>query len=308
LFSKLPKKVRVIEVGMRDGLQNEKDFIPTKEKIKLINRLSETGLSQIEITSFVSPKVMPQLADNMEVAASIERKDPINYTALVPNKRGLDSAQAAGIKDIVFFLSASEGHSLKNINKSVKEALVIGEGVVNEASAAGMKVRVNLSTVFGCPFDGPTEPQKVQDICRDLLAMGVYEIAISDTIGVANPRQVADVINLLAEDIDLGKIAVHFHDTRGSGLANVLAALQCGITTIDSSFGGLGTCPYTSGASGNIATEDLVYMLHGMGIETGINLDQLVNCSKDAQNIVGRPLPSKYLQTKTAFSNNPGKN
>lgn len=298
MFSKLPKKVKVVEVGMRDGLQNEKDFIPTAEKIKLINKLSETGLSQIEITSFVSPKAMPQLADNMEVATSIERKGHINYTALVPNKRGLEGAKAAGIKDIVFFLSASEGHSMKNINKSVKEALLVGEEVVKEAAAAGIKVRVNLSTVFGCPFDGPTDPQKVLQICWDLLAMGVYEVAISDTIGVANPRQVAEVINLLTEDIDLGKIAVHFHDTRGSGLANVLAALQCGITTVDSSFGGLGKCPYTSGASGNIATEDLVYMLHGMGIETGIDLDRLVSCSLDAQRILGRPLPSKYLQTK----------
>jgi len=299
LFSKLPEKVKVVEVGMRDGLQNEKDFIPTAAKIKLINKLSETGLSQIEITSFVSPRAMPQLADNMDVAVSIARKGHINYTALVPNKRGLDSAQAAGIEDIVFFLSASEGHSMKNINKSVKDALLVGEEVVKEASAAGIKVRVNLSTVFGCPFDGLTDPRKVLEICRDLLDMGVYEVAISDTIGVANPRQVAEVINLLAEEIDLGKIAVHFHDTRGSGLANVLAALQCGIAIIDSSFGGLGTCPYTSGASGNIATEDLVYMLHGMGIETGIDLDLLVNCSLEVQRILGRPLPSKYLQTKT---------
>jgi len=188
---------------------------------------------------------------------------------------------------------------MKNINKSVKDALLVGEEVVKEASAAGIKVRVNLSTVFGCPFDGLTDPRKVLEICRDLLDMGVYEVAISDTIGVANPRQVAEVINLLAEEIDLGKIAVHFHDTRGSGLANVLAALQCGIAIIDSSFGGLGTCPYTSGASGNIATEDLVYMLHGMGIETGIDLDLLVNCSLEVQRILGRPLPSKYLQTKT---------
>lgn len=299
MFNKLPERVRVVEVGMRDGLQNEKVFVPTEEKINLINKLSETGLCQIEITSFVSPKVMPQLADNMEVAHNIARQDGINYTALVPNKRGLESAKATGIKEVVFFLSATEGHSMKNINKSVKEALRVGEEVVQEASAAGIKVRVNLSTVFGCPFDGPINPQKVLQICRELLAMGVYEVAISDTIGVANPRQVAEVINLLAGEIELGKIAVHFHDTRGSGLANVLAALQCGITTIDSSFGGLGTCPYTSGASGNIATEDLVYMLHGMGIETGINLEQLVRCSQMAQKMLGRTLPSKYLQTRT---------
>lgn len=297
MFSRVPRKVKVIEVGMRDGLQNEKAIIPTAEKIKLINKLSQTGLAQIEITSFVSPKVMPQLADSSEVAVSIERQEQIVYSALVPNIKGLDSAKAAGIKDIVFFMSASETHSMKNINKSVNEALQMGEEVVQAALSAGMTIRTNLSTVFGCPFDGPTNPQKVLEICQALLDMGVHEVAICDTTGIASPRQVAEITNLLAQDIDLRKLAVHFHDTRGSGIANSLAALQCGITTFDSSFGGLGECPYTSGASGNIATEDLVYMLHNMGVETGIELDKLVQCSQDAQRILGRTLPSKYLQS-----------
>lgn len=302
MYSRVPQRVKIIEVGMRDGLQNEKAIIPTAEKVKLINRLSQTGLSHIEITSFVNPKVMPQLADSSEVAAAIKRQDQIIYSALVPNIKGLAGAKAAGIKSIVFFMSASETHSQKNINKSVKEALKMGEEVVRAALAEGMNIRTNLSTVFGCPFDGPTDPREVRGICQELLAMGVHEVAICDTTGIANPRQVAEVINLLVQDIDLGKLAVHFHDTRGSGIANALAALQCGITTFDSSFGGLGECPYTSGASGNIATEDLVYMFHNMGVETGIDLDKLVECSQAAQRLLGRQLPSKYLQCVSQMS------
>lgn len=299
MFEKLPRKVKVVEVGMRDGLQNEKNFIPTQEKIRLINMLNQTGLEQIEITSFVSPKWIPQLADSLEVAVSIERSQNITYSALVPNNRGLDSAQVAGIKEVVFFLSASESHSRKNINKSVKEAIRIGKDVINQALSVNIKVRANLSTVFGCPFDGPTESQKVLEICQELLSAGVYEVAISDTTGVANPKQVSDVVNFLSHDIDLNKIAVHFHDTRGSGLANALAALQCGISTFDSSFGGLGGCPFAPGASGNIATEDLVYMFHGMGVKTGISLNKLVDCSRYAQKLLERKLPSKYLQAST---------
>lgn len=300
MFEKLPRKVKIVEVGMRDGLQNEKNFVPTKKKIKLINMLNQTGLTQIEITSFVSHKWIPQLADSLEVASSIDRKANITYSALVPNIRGLDSAQAAEIKEVSFFLSASESHSLKNINKSVKEALKLGKEVINKALAMNIRVRANLSTVFGCPFDGPTEPQKVLEICQELLSAGAYEVAISDTTGIANPKQVSEVVTFLSQDIDLSKIAVHFHDTRGSGLANALAALQCGITTFDSSFGGLGGCPFAPGASGNIATEDLVYMLHSMGVETGINLEKLVECSRYAQNFLDRNLPSKYLQASTS--------
>lgn len=299
MFDKLPHKVKIVEVGMRDGLQNEKEFIPTQEKVRLINMLSQTGLKHIEITSFVSPKWIPQLSDSLDVATSVQQREEVTFTALVPNLRGLDTAKIAGLKEIAFFLSASESHSLKNINKSVAEALEVGGEVIKSALVSGIRVRVYLSTVFGCPFDGPTDLRNVLEICRALLDYGAYEVSISDTTGVANPRQVVEVVNFLAENIDINKIAVHFHDTRGSGLANALAALQSGVTTFDSSFGGLGGCPFAPGASGNIATEDLVYMFHSMGVETGIALDKLVECSKYAQKILNRILPSKYLHTCT---------
>ena len=300
MLKKLPLKVKIVEVGMRDGLQNEKEFIPTKEKVNLINMLSETGLRHIEITSFVSPKWIPQMADNVEVAGSINQNKKVVYDALVPNLKGLDSAKLAGLKEIAYFLSASESHSMKNINKSVEEALIEGEKVIKGALNARMKVRVYLSTVFGCPFDGPTNPSKVLDLCQKLLNMGVYEVSISDTTGVANPKQVTEVVKLLSKNLDVNKIAVHFHDTRGSGLANALAALDSGITTFDSSFGGLGGCPFAPGASGNIATEDLIYMLHSMGVKTGVNLDKLVAASRYAGKIIGRTLPSKYLQASNS--------
>lgn len=296
MFKHLPAKVKIVEVGMRDGLQNEKGFIPTEEKVKLINMLSQTGLTQIEITSFVSPKWIPQLADNIEVSGLIERNKAVAYTALVPNLKGLDTAKRAELKEISFFLSASESHSRKNINKGIAESLITGAEVIKEAKAAGMRVRVNLSTVFGCPFDGPTDPNKVLEICQELLIQDVYEVSLGDTTGVANPKQVAQLVDFLAGHIDIHKLAMHFHDTRGSGLANVLAALLSGITTYDSSFGGLGGCPYAAGASGNIATEDLIYMLESMGIETGIDLDELIKCSLYVQSLIGRVLPSKYLQ------------
>lgn len=303
MFENIPQKVKIVEVGMRDGLQNESTFIPTSEKIHLINLLSESGLNHIEITSFVSAKWIPQLADNKEVANTIDKKEGIMYSALVPNLKGLESAKSVGIEEIAFFLSASESHSMKNINKSINEAIVTGKKLIKEALNSGLRVRAYLSTVFGCPYDGETNPKKVVDICNELIKEGVYEVAISDTIGVANPKQVSEVIDILADNIDLNKIAVHFHDTRGTGLANALTALQCGITTFDSSLGGLGGCPYAPGASGNIATEDLIYMLHSMGIETGIDLDKLVDCSLYAQGILDRKLPSKYLQTYSSNCN-----
>ncbi len=282
---------------MRDGLQNEKEFIPTSEKLKLIELLSETGLQQIEVTSFVSPMWIPQLADSSEIYRAVKQKEGVTYTALVPNLKGLAKAKLVGIKEIAFFLSASESHSKKNINKSIQEALKVGEEVIREALASGLRVRVYLSTVFGCPFDGPTDPQKVLELCCQLLALGVYEIAISDTTGIANPKQVAQMVDFLAKDLDISKIALHLHDTRGSGLANVLAGLTHGITSFDSSFGGLGGCPFAPGASGNIATEDLVYMLESMGVETGVELNKLAECSDTAQRLLGRKLPSKFLQT-----------
>lgn len=300
MYDNLPTKVKIIEVGMRDGLQNEQEFIPTGEKIKLINMLSETGLSHLEITSFVSPKWIPQLRDNREVIAAIDEKPGVNYTALVPNLRGLEEAKKADLKEVAFFLSASETHSLKNINKSIDEALTVAEDVISEAIGMGMKIRVILSTVFGCPFDGPTDIIQVHKISSKVLEAGAHQAMLADTTGMANPKQVAEVVNFLAKDIELDKMGVHFHDTRGSGLANALAALSAGITTFDSSFGGLGGCPFAPGASGNIATDDLVYMLHSMGIETGVDMDKLVECSHYAQKLLGKRLPSKYLQTKTS--------
>jgi hydroxymethylglutaryl-CoA lyase len=297
MFNNLPKKVNVVEVGMRDGLQNEQDFVPTKEKIKLINLLSQTGLSQLEITSFVSPKWIPQLRDNQELVKAIEARPGVSYSALVPNLKGLAAAKEVGMKEVGFFLSASESHSLKNINKPVKKAVLGAKEVIKEALEAGMDIRVILSTVFGCPFEGHTDPYQVLGIADTLLEAGAYQVVLADTTGVANPKQVYELMCLAAQEFSLDKFGVHFHDTRGSGLANALAALAGGITSFDSSFGGLGGCPYAPGASGNIATEDLVYMLHSMGIDTGVKLDKFVECSRYAQQLLGRVLPSKYLQT-----------
>lgn len=292
-----PQKVRIVEVGMRDGLQNEAKFIPTEKKIQLINQLSQTGLPQIEITSFVSPRWIPQLKDNLEVAKGIERRSEVRYSALVPNLKGLEGAAEASMPEIAVFLSASEGHCRKNLNKSVAEAMEAALEVVEKALNEGMKVRGNLSTVFGCPFDGEVSPSKVFELTRRLLAAGVYQVSLGDTTGIANPRQVEEVLAFLLTSIQAEKIALHFHDTRGLGLANALAGLNLGISIFDSSFGGLGGCPYAPGASGNIATEDLVYMLHGMGIQTGVDLAKLAECSLMAQDILGKYLSSKYLQT-----------
>lgn len=300
MLKNLPPKVKIVEVGMRDGLQNEPEFIPTEEKIKLINMLSQTGLTHLEMTSFVSPKWIPQLKDNVQVYGQVAKAPGVAYTALVPNLKGLAAAKEVGLTEIAFFLSASESHSMKNINKSIADAMVAAKEVIEEAVGSGMKVRAILSTVFGCPFDGPTDPAKVLDITGGLLEMGVYQVALADTTGMANPKQVSAVINLISREIPLEKLGVHFHDTRGCGLANALAALASGITSFDASFGGLGGCPFAPGASGNIATEDLVYMLHSMGVETGVDLAKLTACSSYAQSVLGRELPSKYLKTVVA--------
>lgn len=296
MLNNLPNSVTVYEVGMRDGLQNEPEYIPLEEKITLINMLSATGLKHIEITSFVSPKWIPQLQDNSQVAEGIRRQPGVSYSALVPNERGLESALAADVPVIGVFLSASEGHNRKNINKSKSEALAASLIVAAKAKEKGHQVRAYLSTVFGCPFDGQVDPGNVKEMVQQLLSGGVDQVSLGDTIGVANPKQVQEVIRYLVSDIPAASLALHFHDTRGLGLANVLAGLEWGITTLDSSFGGLGGCPYAPGASGNIATEDLLYLLHSMGIKTGVDLDKLVACSKRVENILGRKLPSKVLQ------------
>ncbi|HVK78110.1 MAG TPA: hydroxymethylglutaryl-CoA lyase [Kofleriaceae bacterium] len=293
---KLPERVTVYEVGPRDGLQNETRNVPTADKIRFIQALMDAGLRHIEITSFVSPRWIPQLADSAEVARGVTRRDGVVLSALVPNRRGLDAALAAGMREIAVFLSASETHNKKNINKTIAETLAAFEEVIPPARAAGLRVRAYVSTVFGCPYEGDVDPRRSVALCRDLRAMGVYQVSLGDTIGVANPRQVEGVLEQVLAEVPTDEIAVHFHDTQGTALANCVVALQLGITTIDSSVGGLGGCPYAPGAAGNLATDDLVSMLHAMGIHTGIDLDKLVEASRLAAAFVGHDLPSKYLK------------
>ncbi len=293
---KLPDRVTIYEVGPRDGLQNEARHVSTPEKIRFIDALVDAGLHNIEITSFVSPKWIPQLADAAEVARGVRRPAGVRMSALVPNRRGLDNALASGMKEVAVFLSASETHNKKNVNKTIADTLTAFEEVVPPALAAGLKVRAYVSTVFGCPYEGDVDPQAVLSLSARLLQMGVYQISLGDTIGVANPRQVEDVVGQVLAAHPAEAIAVHFHDTQGTALANCLVSMTLGIRTIDSSAGGLGGCPYAPGAAGNLATEDLVSMLHAMGVQTGVDLDKLVEASRLATAFVGHDLPSKYLK------------
>ena len=292
----LPEKVTICEVGPRDGLQNEPVNVPTPDKIRLIEALAETGLPRMEATSFVSPRWIPNLADAEDVLAGVRRKQGVTYAALVPNLKGLERAVAAKVDEVVIFLSASESHSQKNINKSIAQALETYQEVAVRAKQAGFSLKAALSTCFGCPFEGDVDPGVVVQIAEALVQMGVDEVGISDTTGMANPRQVHALVSRVAERVPLGKLSLHFHNTRGAGLANVLAGLQAGVRIYDGSIGGLGGCPYAKGASGNIATEDLVHMLHEMGIETGIRLEQLIECAKLAEQLVGRPLDARLIK------------
>ena len=289
-----PSHVEVYEVGPRDGLQNESRPVATVDKIALVDQLTSAGLRHIEIGSFVNPRWIPQLADGAEVARGIHRAPGASYSCLVPNKKGLDTALAAGMKEVAVFLSASETHNKKNVNKTIGETLDAFVEVIEPAKQAGAKVRAYVSTVFGCPYEGKVDPATVVRLCRELDARGVYQISLGDTIGVGTPRQVERVLGLILEHVPLERIALHMHDTRGTALANVLVGLELGITTIDTALGGLGGCPYAPGAAGNLATEDLVYMLEGMGIDTGIDLQALVAASTFVSSIVGHDLPSKY--------------
>ncbi|MEK5324366.1 hydroxymethylglutaryl-CoA lyase [Aeribacillus sp. FSL M8-0254] len=292
-----PKHVTIKEVGPRDGLQNEKTAIATKDKIAWINQLSKTGLTYIEITSFVHPKWIPQLADALDVAAGIERAPGVTYAALVPNQKGLENALTTQVDEISVFMSASETHNQKNINKSISDTFPVLTAVVQEAKRAKKTVRGYLSTVFGCPYEGEVSIEQVAAISERLFEMGVDELSLGDTIGVATPRQVEAVLNSLLKRFPKEKLSMHFHDTRGTALANVLLSLEMGITTFDSSLGGLGGCPYAPGASGNVATDDLLYMLHGMDIATGIDAGRLTEAALFIQNKIGRALNSHYLQT-----------
>ncbi|WNC16348.1 hydroxymethylglutaryl-CoA lyase [Brevibacillus brevis] len=290
------KPIKIKEVGPRDGLQNEATFVPTQDKIAWINALSRSGLAYIEVTSFVHPKWIPALADAVEVAAGIERAPGVTYAALVPNEKGLERALAAGVHEVSIFLSASETHNLKNINKTRTETYPILAETAKAALAAGKTVRGYVSTVFGCPYEGVVPVDDVIRVTEALLEMGVAEVSLGDTIGVAHPRQVQEVLEVLLRRFPADRLAMHFHDTRGMAMANVLVSLDMGMTTFDSSLGGLGGCPYAPGASGNIATDDLLYMLHGLGMQTGIDAEKLQAAARFIQEKMGRPLGSHSMQ------------
>ncbi len=295
----LPPRVSIVEVGPRDGLQNEKPIVATADKIAFVDLLTAAGHSTIEVSAFVSPKWVPQMADAPEVFAGIARKPGVRYTALVPNLAGLERAMAAGVSEIAIFAAASETFSQRNINQSIDQSLATYSAVCARAAGAGIRVRGYLSTCFGCPFEGAVAPAQVARVAVQLLGLGVFEVSISDTIGVAHPGQVSRVLDAVTKEVPLDRTALHFHDTRGTALANVLAGLDYGVTTFDSSAGGLGGCPFAPGAAGNLATEDLLYMLDGLGIKTGVSLERIVESSRFIETRLDHRLASRYLQAAT---------
>ena len=292
--------VKIVEVGPRDGLQNEKVTLPTEAKVAYITALSDAGLRVIEAGAFVSPKWVPQMADTAAVYGEIPKDPGVDYPVLVPNMKGLDRAIDAGVKSIAIFTAASETFNERNINMSIDESFDNYAPVAMSALQEGIRVRGYVSTAFGCPYEGDVAPEKVLEVCARLLDLGCYEVSVGDTIGVGTPMQVQGVIGMLLQVIPASKLAMHFHDTRGTALANTLAALEMGIATFDASSGGLGGCPYAPGASGNLATEDLVYMLDRMGIDTGVDLNRLVEASMIIAPYLDHPLPGRYLQACTA--------
>jgi len=291
--------VKIVEVGPRDGLQNEKVTVPTEAKVEYITALGDSGLKVIEAGAFVSPKWVPQMADSAEVYREIPKDPGVEYPVLVPNMKGLERAIEAGVKSIAIFTAASDTFNKRNINMTIDESFVNYAPVVARARAEGMRVRGYISTAFGCPYEGEVPPEKVLEVSARLLDLGCYEVSVGDTIGVGTPMQVQGVVGVLLQVIPASKLAMHFHDTRGTALANTLAALEMGIATFDASSGGLGGCPYAPGASGNLATEDLIYMLDHMGIDTGVSLDRLVAASTIIGQYIDHPLPGKYLQACT---------
>jgi len=293
LFDALPAEVSVYEVSPRDGLQNEAVTVPTTRKVRLIEALVASGLKRIEITSFVSPKWVPQLADGDEVARTAPRVEGVTFSALCPNARGLERAISASIEEIAVFISASETHNLKNVNKTVADTLAGFREVIGPAVAQGLRVRGYVSTLWGCPYEGDVDPRAGLRIATELLEAGCYQVSLGDTIGVGTPVQTRRLLDLFLAEIPADKLALHMHDTRGTALANVLVGLEAGIRAFDASVGGLGGCPYAPGAAGNVATEDLVYMLHGMGIDTGVDLEKLVRAGQVASAVVGHELPGK---------------
>lgn len=293
-----PTKVRIVEVGPRDGLQNEAGLVPAAVKIELIDRLGRAGVATIEAGSFVSPKWVPQMADSAEVLAGITRQQHIAYPVLVPNMKGLEAALACGVQEVAVFASASEAFSQKNINCTIEESLERFEPVMAAAAAAGVKVRGYVSCVLGCPYQGEVPRTAVAEVSRRLSEMGCYEISLGDTIGVGTPRKAIAMLDAVLAVVPVEQVALHFHDTYGQALANIFACLQLGVSVLDASVGGLGGCPYAAGASGNVATEDLVYMLHGMGIHTGIDLDQLVETAAFISAALGRAPASHVAKAR----------
>jgi isopropylmalate/homocitrate/citramalate synthase len=292
----LPDRATVYEVGPRDGLQNEPETVPVAARVAFVDALTEAGLSAIEVGSFVSPRAIPQLADTGDVFARIRKASGVRYPVLVPNEKGLDRALEAGVLEIAVFTAASETFNRHNINAGVDESIERFRPVVARAREARLRVRGYVSTAFGCPYEGQVSPEAVREVVHKLLDLPVDEISIGDTIGVATPAGVYDVIETLYDSgVSRGILALHFHDTRGTALANVYAGLECGITTFDASAGGLGGCPYAPGASGNLATEDLVYLLDGLGVATGISLPKLVEASRGLAGVLGRRPPGRYL-------------
>ncbi len=309
----MTSRVTVYEVGPRDGLQNEAVTVPTGDKLALIGALAAAGLRRIEATSFVSPRWIPQLADAAEVTAGLPAVPGASYVVLVPNAKGLErlvealhrpGAGGAPVEAAVF-LSASETHNRKNVNKTVEESLRELEALVPAAHAAGLRVRGYVSTVWGCPYEGKIDPARAAAVVSRLVALGCDQVSLGDTIGVGTPGETRRILALLLRQVPAERLALHMHDTRGTALANVLTGLDAGITTFDASIGGLGGCPYAPGASGNLATEDLVYMLHGMGYETGVDLAKLVAAGALAERLVGRRLPGKTLRAELATAEAP---
>jgi hydroxymethylglutaryl-CoA lyase len=295
-MSAVPRSVRIVEVGARDGLQNEKKIVPTATKVELIDRLSATGLRTIEATSFVSPKWVPQLADAAEVFASIERKPGVGYPVLVPNLQGYERARAVGAEEVAVFTAASEAFNRKNINASIDESIDRFMPVLERARADGVKVRGYVSTVLGCPYQGNVPVDDVVRVAARMHALGCYEISLGDTIGIGTPAKARAMLRAVAGVVPMSALAVHFHDTRGQALANILACLEEGVAVVDSSVSGTGGCPYAKGATGNVATEDVVYMLEGMGIATGVELPKLIETGLWLSEELGRETSSRVAR------------
>ena len=294
----LPQKVRLVEVGPRDGLQNEAQLISIADKVQLVDELTASGLSHIEVGSFVSPKWVPQMAGSSEVFAQIQREHGVTYAALTPNLRGFEDALAAGVQEVAVFAAASEAFSQRNINCSISESLERFAPIMEAARLYGIKVRGYVSCVLGCPYEGEIAPQQVAAVSRELIDMGCYEVSLGDTIGTGTPGATRTLLNVVAGQIPRGKLAGHFHDTYGQALANIYASLLEGIEVFDSSVAGLGGCPYAKGASGNVASEDVLYMLQGLGIETGVDLDRLITAGQRISSVLGRANGSRVAKAR----------